>query len=203
MAIEINPVTGARMPEVTDRALALCTPDFVGSAELAGLRPLASWWFDALWESAAWEVRNGKLLVQSVESGELEAVKIAVLFNLGRMLFKHDPGKGRLYVMAAPEAGEDEDDATAPDSGARASAPRPINARLTRECVGVLRGMPTDALRSAVETLLQHERVQPDTDDREELLDLAGATLTGRGTLELIAIRETLLRHTGDALHDE
>jgi len=199
MAIETDPRTGVPVAEVTDRAIAVCTPDFISAAELEGFRPLTSWWYEALWESAAWAVRNGKLLVLSVESGEAEAVKVAALFHLGRVLFKHDPGKGRLYIMADPAAAED--DAT--DGDARASAARPIDARLARECVSVLRGMSTDTLRAAVETLLQHDQVQPDTADRDALLDLAGATLTGRGTLELIAIRETLLRRAGEERDDE
>jgi uncharacterized protein (DUF2126 family) len=183
-------------PEIEERLLATCDPSMLPETDLPAL-PLDSWWWRADWEGVEIELRRGKVVVISVESGEAEAVKMAALFCAGGddLVFRHDPGKGRLYLMRATKrparaaAGQPEK----PES----SCPPLVN-DLAADCLTMLYDAPIEVLAAIVPVLAKQAGQGavpfPGADDRDGWLNMARDVLPRVNVIHLISNRETLRR---------
>lgn len=186
-------------PEVEERALAIALPEMFSEGELP-TRPLASFWAGAQWEGIYWALRNGKVVVLSVESGEVEGVKAAAMLECGRefqLLYRHDIGKGRLYLQKA-----NADAATTACLDAARGSRIEASATCPSWVSELAARIAIDDLRLCLSAVAQVTRIDIDIedfeDDRDGMTDTLCEIIASLSHVEQLQARTVLYRHMGD-----
>ncbi len=191
------------IPEVNERVLAILDPSMLPEAELP-TTPLTSFWYRANWEPIEVAIAQGRVVVLSVESGELHAAATAALFYTGgNLAFRHDAARARLYLYRPPRAAEEStDDETADGQADTDGAADMLSMRLSNAALigieGTIAMLSLEQLFRTVEALAT--KVAPDKLPEIEAHDgdrewLGGALVDCLGRLSVpcaLAVRKML-----------
>jgi hypothetical protein len=198
--------TGARVngPEVDERLIALCDPDFLPAAELP-TSELSTWWHQASWDDVQVAITRGKVAILACESHEVMAATTAALFACGgNLLFRFDPGKARLYLRAAPRERE-EQDGRAGGEGETASK---IGEVILIGLDSIVSRLDTEQIFAAVRYLAETVAfpmlpdVEAHEEDRPYLIATLKELLCKLSTKAALAVKEKLAEYANDAEDD-
>ena len=191
--------------DASEFALAICDPSFLTDADLAGFAPWSCVMNECDWESIQDDIRAGKVLAWPCESGQQDAVRTALLYELGffGIEFCWQPAKARILVRRTirPEPAEPGECDTASPPAGSADPIGDMIETLRAECNAVLATLSSESLQRVLPVLQRVAKIAADVPqewDRAGLLERAADAVARLHFLELTTARNTLRKWSND-----